>query len=89
MTGYFLGVDIGGSQSHAVISTSDGQIIGFGQAGAGNHETVSFDGLAGLLISITAEVLAYTRTNYPGALGACRAGITRRAPGAPRSRPGC
>ena len=32
---YFLGVDIGGTKSHALIADENGQAVGFGQAGAG------------------------------------------------------
>jgi N-acetylglucosamine kinase-like BadF-type ATPase len=35
MTQYFLGVDIGGTKSHAVIADETGQVRGFGRSGSG------------------------------------------------------
>lgn len=58
MTAYYLGVDIGASKSHAVIVTVEGEIVGFGQAGAGNHEQVGYDGLATVLNTVTDQALA-------------------------------
>ena len=55
---YYLGVDIGGSKSHALIANEAGQALGFGQAGAGNHETVGYDGLIQTLQSVTRHALA-------------------------------
>ena len=31
---YFLGVDIGGSKSHAMLADATGRVLGFGHAGA-------------------------------------------------------
>jgi N-acetylglucosamine kinase-like BadF-type ATPase len=45
MTRYFLGADIGSSKSHASVADETGTILGFGHAGAGNHESVGFDGM--------------------------------------------
>lgn len=45
MTRYFLGADIGSSKSHACVADETGTILGFGSAGAGNHESVGFDGM--------------------------------------------
>lgn len=42
---FFLGVDTGGSKTHALIASADGQIVGFGAAGPGNHEVVGYDGV--------------------------------------------
>jgi N-acetylglucosamine kinase-like BadF-type ATPase len=42
---YFLGVDAGGTKTHALIADQNGQVIGFGQAGPGNWEIVGLDGL--------------------------------------------
>lgn len=43
---YFLGIDVGGTKTHALISDGDGGVCGFGQAGPGNHEVVGYDGLS-------------------------------------------
>ena len=37
---YFLGIDIGGTKSHAMIVDQTGEILGFYESGAGNHEVV-------------------------------------------------
>lgn len=37
---YLLGVDTGSSKSHAVISDLTGKVVGFGESGSGNYETV-------------------------------------------------
>lgn len=60
MTAYFLGVDIGATKSHALIADGDGRILGFGQAGAGNYQTVGYRGMAAALREVTAAALAGT-----------------------------
>ena len=55
---YFLGVDIGGSKSHALVADEEGQAVGFGEAGPGNWEVVGWDGLAATLGTITDQALA-------------------------------
>ncbi len=53
MSSFFLGVDIGGTKSHALISDETGHALGFGAYGPGNHEEVGYDGLRLALQSIT------------------------------------
>jgi N-acetylglucosamine kinase-like BadF-type ATPase len=55
---YFLGVDIGGTKSHAMIADAGGRVLGFGHAGAGNHEVVGYDGLTATLHAVTGQALA-------------------------------
>jgi len=43
--GYFLGVDLGGTKTHAVIANSTGLAVGFGEAGGGNHQGVGYEGM--------------------------------------------
>ena len=50
---YFLGVDVGGTKTHALITAEDGSTVGFGETGAGNHETVGYDGLRKALLEST------------------------------------
>ena len=50
---YFLGVDAGGTKTHALIADETGQVTGFGTAGTGNWETV---GLVGLLATLRTSV---------------------------------
>lgn len=41
---YLLGIDTGSSKTHAVITSLNGQVLGFGQAGCGNYEVVGLEG---------------------------------------------
>jgi N-acetylglucosamine kinase-like BadF-type ATPase len=45
MTRYFLGVDTGNTKTHALVALENGEALGFGKAGPGNHETVGYDGV--------------------------------------------
>lgn len=54
---YFLGVDIGGTKSQALIADAAGQVIGVGEGGAGNWEDVGYDGLRMTLRVITEQAL--------------------------------
>jgi N-acetylglucosamine kinase-like BadF-type ATPase len=58
MTRYFLGVDVGSSKTHAVIADETGQALGFGEAGAGNHEVVGYAGLRAALGTSVCQALA-------------------------------
>jgi N-acetylglucosamine kinase-like BadF-type ATPase len=53
MSPYFLGVDIGGTKSHALIADEDGNAVGFGTYGPGNHEEVGYEGLRTALQTVT------------------------------------
>jgi N-acetylglucosamine kinase-like BadF-type ATPase len=57
MTAYFLGVDIGGTKSHALIANGDGNAVGFGTYGPGNHEEVGYEGLRIALQTVTDKAL--------------------------------
>lgn len=54
---FFLGVDVGGSKSHALIADETGQSYGFGSGGPGNWEVVGYEGLASVLQTITGQAL--------------------------------
>lgn len=41
----YLGVDVGGSRTRALIADAAGRALGYGEAGAGNHEVVGYEGL--------------------------------------------
>ena len=58
MMDYYLGVDIGGTKSHALIADSEGNALGFGTYGPGNHEEVGYEGLKVALLSITEKALS-------------------------------
>ena len=57
MKAYFLGVDIGSTDSHALIADEHGNALGFGQGGPGNHEVVGYQGLEAVLADITQQAL--------------------------------
>lgn len=42
---YFLGADLGATKTHTLIADETGVIVGFGESGPGNHETVGYDGM--------------------------------------------
>ena len=58
MTDFYLGIDIGGTKTHALIATGNAEAIGFGEAGTGNHEAVGYDGMEEVLIETTHQALA-------------------------------
>jgi N-acetylglucosamine kinase-like BadF-type ATPase len=57
MTDYYLGVDIGGTKSHALIADQHGRVVGFGEGGAGNYEVVGWEGLRQTLQDIVDQAL--------------------------------
>ncbi|MCU0522937.1 MAG: hypothetical protein MUF84_19900 [Anaerolineae bacterium] len=57
MTRHFLGIDIGGTKSHALIANEQGRAVGFGDAGAGSYEIVGWEGLRETLHLVTGEAL--------------------------------
>jgi N-acetylglucosamine kinase-like BadF-type ATPase len=70
MAQYFLGIDIGGSKSHAMVADEYGQTRGFGSGGPGNYEVVGWDGLQQTLHTVTDHALAsaaITREQIAGA----------------------
>jgi len=58
MTHYFLGIDIGGTKSHALLADEQGRVVGFGEAGPGNHEVVGYDGLRTVLQLVSDHALS-------------------------------
>jgi len=54
---YFLGVDAGGTKTHALIADETGAAVGFGLAGPGNWESIGYDGFTENLLDITARAL--------------------------------
>ena len=70
MTRYFLGVDVGGTKSHALVADESGHALGLGTGGPGNWEVVGYDGLAATLNAITDQALstaAVARSQLAGA----------------------
>jgi N-acetylglucosamine kinase-like BadF-type ATPase len=58
LTQYFLGIDVGGSKTHALVADEEGRACGFGKAGPGNHEGVGYDGLSAAMQAATRQALA-------------------------------
>ncbi len=57
MTEYFLGYDIGGTNSRALVADDQGNVVGLGRAGAGSYEVVGWDGLQDALHAVTDAAL--------------------------------
>jgi N-acetylglucosamine kinase-like BadF-type ATPase len=58
---YFLGVDAGGTKTHALIANETGEAIGFGLAGPGSWESVGYQGLTENLLDITSQALGMAK----------------------------
>jgi N-acetylglucosamine kinase-like BadF-type ATPase len=41
---YLLGVDVGGSKTHALVADESGCAVGFGSAGSGNYQSIGYTG---------------------------------------------
>ncbi len=55
--GYFLGVDVGGTKTHALVADERGRVLALGQSGPGNHEMVGWEGLEAVLGKSTEQAL--------------------------------
>jgi N-acetylglucosamine kinase-like BadF-type ATPase len=60
---YFLGIDAGGTKTHALIANENGEAVGFGLAGPSNWESVGYDRLTDNLLDITTQALKMARIN--------------------------
>jgi N-acetylglucosamine kinase-like BadF-type ATPase len=57
MTRFFLGADVGGTKTHVLVADETGQVLGFGEAGPGNHEGVGYDGLGAAIRTASIQAL--------------------------------
>jgi N-acetylglucosamine kinase-like BadF-type ATPase len=57
MADFFLGADIGGTKTHAIVADASGRAVGFGASGPGNHEAVGYDGLFRALQAATGQAI--------------------------------
>lgn len=57
MNGYFLGVDVGATKTHALLAETSGRVVGFGKTGPGNPFHVGQDGLLRAIASATEQAL--------------------------------
>ena len=46
MSQFFLGIDAGGTKTHALIADENGRAAGFGSGGPGNWQSVGFEASA-------------------------------------------
>ena len=53
MSRYFLGIDTGGTKSHALIADEQGRAIGFSQGGPGNPNGIGYDAFGKLVAEIS------------------------------------
>jgi N-acetylglucosamine kinase-like BadF-type ATPase len=58
MTHFYLGIDVGGTKSHALIADEQGQAVGFGESGPGNWESVGWEGTHAVLDSIITRAVS-------------------------------
>ncbi len=55
--GYLLGIDVGNSKTHALISDLSGEVIGFSETGCGSYEVLGPEGFSESLQTITNSVV--------------------------------
>src|SRR5690348_13397893 len=55
---YYLGIDAGGTKTHALIADQDGAVLGIGRAGTGNWERAGLAGAGQALARALGEALA-------------------------------
>lgn len=81
MEGAVIGIDAGGSKTRALAASLDGTILGAGQAGAANHQSVGQDAAFGALDEAIAQALASANLRPEDIRGACvgAAGLDRPA----------
>ncbi len=64
MTRYFLGMDVGGTKTHALLADEHGKALAFGQAGPGNPEGGGYDELAAAMEAALTQALALAGIPY-------------------------
>jgi len=52
-----LGVDVGNSKTHALITDLSGNVLGFGETGCGSYEVLGLDGMTQVLLQVTQEAI--------------------------------
>ena len=70
MAGFFLGLDIGATKSQALVANEEGQALGYGLAGPGNHEVVGYDGLVQAMETCTNQAMRMAGVSNDQILGA-------------------
>jgi N-acetylglucosamine kinase-like BadF-type ATPase len=67
---FFLGADVGGTKTHALITDETGRAVGFGESGPGNHESVGYPGLRGVLAESVHQALGHAGLSIDRIAGA-------------------
>ena len=67
---YFLGIDVGSSKTHALIVDENGQCVGFGKSGGGNHQGVGYDGTEKVMCKSFDEALKMSGVDQAHIAGA-------------------
>lgn len=67
---YYLGIDIGATKTAALICDEEGNFIGEGQGGPGNHETVGFPGMEKSVKDALSQALAQANIQIDQITGA-------------------
>ncbi|MBK6431312.1 BadF/BadG/BcrA/BcrD ATPase family protein [Candidatus Amarolinea dominans] len=65
MTDYFLGVDVGATKTHALITDAEGNLLGKGTAGGGNPTMTSYELFGRVVAAATWQALAQARITMP------------------------
>ena len=67
--GYLLGVDVGTSKTHALLADVYGEVVGFGEAGPGNYESVGEMGLEKALNQAAEAALRQAQVSKTDVMG--------------------
>ena len=70
MSRYILGVDIGGTKSHAGLFTAEGQLVGIGIGGQGNPDEVGIEGFSSVLKEIIRQAIGSSNATIGEIIGA-------------------
>ena len=70
MSHYILGVDIGGTKSHASLFTVEGQLVGIGVGGQGNADEVGIGGFTSVLHEIIRQAINSSNISNDEIVGA-------------------
>ena len=65
----FLGVDVGGTKTAALIANENGEALGYGIGGAGNYEGVGWDGFKTAVKEATEKALTQSDQDFSSIAG--------------------
>jgi len=68
---YYLGIDIGGTKTAALIANEHGQAVGYGMGGSGNYEGVGWDGFKTAVQSAVHQALKNSGLTIADIRAAC------------------